>query len=106
MAHKPVVLRLFVKGAAEERALQLTDKRHGYEAVFKPGIGRYTSDSALPHLLSLRLGPHRTALTSAVSIFRLHATSRVHVALVSARLCRRDVYVWAYSGQAVCNSCT
>ena len=36
----PVVLRLFARGAAEERALQLTDKRHAFEAAFKPGLGR------------------------------------------------------------------
>lgn len=38
--HPPVVLRLYVQGTAEERALQLTSKRHGFEAAFKPGLGR------------------------------------------------------------------
>lgn len=40
VTNPPLVLRLYVRGAAEERALQLSDKRYSYEAAFKPGLGR------------------------------------------------------------------
>lgn len=39
-SRQPIVLRLFVRNSAEERALQLTDRRDGFEAAFKPAIGR------------------------------------------------------------------